>query len=118
MAFSPKKNILGSTWEWVKSMNRRFWLLKYLVAAVLTLGVTLFSGDKTLLGYLDLRERERYIQTEIKRERTIYERDSIRVSELKELGVGVEEIARERYLMHAPGEEVFIIKRPDSLAKE
>lgn len=117
LSFATDK-LLRPTIEKLREFNRRFWLLKYLATAAFILGVALFTGDRTLPAYLKLEERSRYISNEIEREAEMFLRDSTRVSELKELGVGVEEIARERYLMHAPGEEVFIIKRPDSLAKE
>ncbi|MDY3090341.1 MAG: septum formation initiator [Porphyromonas sp.] len=113
-----KDKLLRPLGRKLREFNRRFWFLKYLATAAFILGVAFFTGDRTLPAYLRLEERDSYISAEIKREAEMFQRDSTRVSELKELGLGVEEIARERYHMHAPGEEVFIIKRPDSMANE
>lgn len=99
------------------ALNRRFIWLKYVVVFVVIFVGTLMSSDKNIFNYLEMEERSDYINNEIERERALLTTDSLRLKELKGLGKGVENIARERYLMKAPGEQVFIIKKPDSLAK-
>ncbi len=101
--------------EMSASINRRFFWLKYILVFAIVFTTTFVLSNRSLMDYLRLEERYLYINKEIEREQELLSADSLRLNELKSLGKSVENIARERYLMKAPGEEVFIIKKPDSV---
>lgn len=101
--------------RWSVGVNRRFFWLKYVLVFTFIFFTTFGISERNILDYIKLEERYRYINNEIEREQSLLSADSLRLNELKSLGKSVENIARERYLMKSPGEQVFIIKKPDSI---
>ncbi|MDO4692309.1 MAG: septum formation initiator family protein [Porphyromonadaceae bacterium] len=83
---------------------------KYIIVLALLSIYTFVLREPTIWEYTSLLRRQIHIQNEIDSYRPIYEADSTRLSNLKTGKDRIEHIARERYLMKSPGEEIYIIK--------
>lgn len=73
-----------------------------------------------IIGFLDknnLIQRAKYeyeiimLRKEIKHYQEIYEADTERLNELQSSPEGIEKVARERYLMKNPNEDIYIFER-------
>lgn len=104
---------LQRTQAWLDAKDKERPWVKFVLVSIVLLLVTFACGNNSLWDYYKLLERERAILKEINEIKPKLEADSLRLNELKNLGEEIEAIARERYLMKSPGEEIFII-RPDS----
>ena len=83
----------------LSQVDRRFRWAKYVLVAVLA-SSSLFFGEYTVIDYFKLQRRGQVLQGEI---------DKLTLRELRHLGRGTEGIAREKYLMKSPGEQIFLI---------
>ncbi|KGN85485.1 septum formation initiator family protein [Porphyromonas sp. COT-290 OH860] len=93
--------------------DKRYCWAKYVIVFVLLSVYTFVLSEPTLWEYTSLLRREMHIKNEMDIYRPIYEADSTRLTNLKTGRDRVEHIARERYLMKSPGEEIYIIKSAD-----
>ena len=84
----------------LRDFNRRHPSLRYIAVGLAT------------VSYLGHMKRKAFLQKEYNYYRPRYEADSARLSEIKDNPELIEHIAREKYYMHAPGEELFIITTP------
>lgn len=71
-------------------------------------------GNNDLKDYWSLEERRQLIQGEIDELEPKLAADSTRLEDIKNQGREIEAVARERYLMKSPGEQIFIIKQDSS----
>lgn len=94
----------------LRAFDRRHLWVKYLIVFAYFSVSTLFFGEHTVMGYWENYQRQQTLNQEIKRIEPQFKRDSAYLERLKGLGAEVEVIAREKYLMKSPGEEIFIIK--------
>lgn len=95
--------------------HRHRWI-KYLVVVILA-STSLFFGQYTIIDYVKLEERKQMLESEIDKLEPKLQEDSVKLDELKHLGRGTEAIAREKYLMKSPGEQIFLLT-PDSTTKQ
>lgn len=93
--------------------EKRPWI-KFVLSFIGIALITFVWGNNTIWDYYKVVQRAGAIRDEINEIKPQLEADSIRLSELKELGEEVEVIARERYLMKSPGEEIFLLRQDSS----
>lgn len=67
-------------------------------------------SDHNLLQTYKRSKRISGLKKELRRARESYRQDSIRLEEIRSNKDGVEQIARERFMMKAPDEQVFLVK--------
>lgn len=82
---------------------------KYVIAVVLFLAVFLFIGDQSLLRFI---HRSREIR-ELEKQRDLYEaatEQAQREIQVLQQPDSLERYARERYFMHKPNEDIFLIE--------
>lgn len=82
---------------------------KYVIAVVLFLAVFLFIGDQSLLRFI---HRSREIR-ELEEQRNLYEaatEQAQREIQVLQQPDSLERYARERYFMHKPNEDIFLIE--------
>lgn len=92
--------------------RRRYWV-KFAVALILMMIYTFLMGHDTIMDKYSVEAREEYLMDELDRIEPLFESDSIRLERIKGQGAEVEHIAREKYLMKAPGEEIYIVAPSD-----
>ena len=83
---------------------------KYLITIVIFLIIIIFLDENNLLR----RARHKYeiseLKSEIERYREQYEHDTKLLEELSNNPEALEKIAREKYLMKKPNEDIFIFE--------
>lgn len=82
---------------------------KYLITCVIGLLLVCVIDENSLRRYAAHQFRINELNSEIQKYQEQFERDSIRLRTLINDPKGVERIARERYLMKRPNEEIFIM---------
>lgn len=93
----------------LSAYDNRYYLVKYAVALILAIVYTLFMGHDTILDERSVKARRAYLLEEQERLEPLFATDSARLERIKAQGAEVEHIAREKYLMKAPGEEIYIV---------
>ena len=94
----------------IKDLYRRIGRHKYAVTIGLFLLIICFLDQNNLMQRLQ-HKREIYSLTkEIEYYRELRDSSAQRLEELKNDSCNLERIAREKYRMHLPGEEIFIIE--------
>lgn len=83
---------------------------KYLITIVGFLVVIVFLDDNSLIQRAKHRREIEALKTEIEKYRSQFEKDTEMLKELTENPEALEKIAREKYLMKKPNEDVFIIE--------
>lgn len=91
----------------MKSFLKKYW--HWLLATVLFLVLVLFVSDLTLVGLIRTKSSVRRLHGEIERYKEQAQEDSIFIERLKD-DAFLEEYAREKHLMHAKEEQLFIIE--------
>lgn len=94
-------------------LNKRYPWARYVIVGAGILSMSLFVGESNIINYVRNQHRRQVIQREYNEYLPHYVADSTRLSEIRENPEYINRIARERYYMHQPGEEVFVL-RPDS----
>lgn len=82
---------------------------KYLITIVVGLLIVGVIDENSFRRYAVLQMRLNELNEELQACRDQYERDSARLSQLNANVKGVERIARERYLMKRPNEDIFVL---------
>lgn len=100
---------LSEVGRWLLQFDERHRWVKYLLFPAVILP-TLFLAESNIFEFYKLKERQLYLNSEIDDLRPRLTQDSLRLEQLREQSHELEHIARERYLMKAPGEEIFIIQ--------
>ncbi len=109
---TPKilEHLGGNIHHNLSQLDTRFKWAKYVLVALFFLSYLLFWGGKyTVMDYFRLQRRGQVLQGEIDKITPKLQEDSVRLRELRHLGRGTEVIAREKYLMKSPGEQIFLI---------
>ena len=103
-----KTNIMGRLQSIATSIrNNRF--TKYVVTLAIIILVVGFLDDNSFLNRQERIEEIEKLQYEISVLKKQYEEDTRKLQSLEEYE-NVERLAREKYLMKRPGEDVFVIK--------
>ncbi len=85
--------------------RRHIYLLVILIGVAITGVIDENSFRKQVMLHMELSE----LKAELEKAEEQFERDSIRLSALNANQKGVERIARERYFMKRPNEDIFIL---------
>lgn len=85
-------------------------LNKYWLVTILFIAITFFIGDSNLYNRYRYDERIRTLENEINRYQKEIEQNKKKIQELQTDKVGLEQFAREEYLMKKEDEDLFIIE--------
>jgi cell division protein FtsB len=85
-------------------------LNKYWIVTILFLSFTFLIGDSNLINRYKNDEKIRSLQNEIDKYKKEIERDRKKINELQTDKIGLEQFAREEYLMKKPDEDIFIVE--------
>ena len=99
--FSMSK--LMTVWSYIRQH-------KYLITVVLFLVIIVFLDENSLVQRAKQRKEIEALKVEIEKYRKQYEKDTETLKELTENPEALEKIAREKYLMKKPNEDVFIFE--------
>lgn len=92
------------------SWDARYKWGKYALAFLIVGGYTCGRGDYTLRRYIELKQRQYKVADELDELIPRFLSDSLRLENIRTNPEEVEYIAREKYLMKSPGEEIYIFK--------
>ena len=82
---------------------------KYIVVSAIALLLIGIVDEHSFRKYAMLTVRENEVREELRQAEENFARDSTRLQLLKANHQGVERIARERYFMKRPNEEIFVL---------
>ena len=85
-------------------------LNKYWLVTIIFLAMTFFIGDSNLINRYKYDDRIRYLEGEINRYKKEIEENKKKIRELQTDKTGLEQYAREEYLMKKDEEDIFIIE--------
>ena len=94
---------LMTIWEYVRKH-------KYMITVVGFLVIIVFLDDNSLIQRAKHRQEINALTTEIEKYRKQFEQDTETLKELTENPEALEKIAREKYLMKKPNEDIFIFE--------
>jgi len=83
---------------------------KYLIATVLFLSIVGFLDENSLWSRMKLKRQIEQVSSEIKKYRQEYEESTRKLGELISDSVSIERIAREKYFMKKPNEDIFVFE--------
>ena len=90
-------------WEYVRKH-------KYMITVVGFLVIIVFLDDNSLIQRAKQCQEIKALTAEIEKYRKQFEEDTEKLKELNENPDAMEKIAREKYLMKKPNEDVFIFE--------
>ena len=99
--FSMSK--LGTVWNYIRQH-------KYLITIALFGVIIVFLDENSLIQRAQHRQEINDLRTEIEKYRKQYEDDTERLKELTTNPEALEKIAREKYYMKKPNEDIFIFE--------
>ncbi|MDR1223304.1 MAG: septum formation initiator family protein [Tannerella sp.] len=85
-------------------------LNKYWLVTILFLAITFFTGDSNLYNRYRYEEKIRTLENEINRYKKEIEQNRKKIRELQTDRIGLEQFAREEYLMKGEDEDLFIVE--------
>jgi cell division protein FtsB len=83
---------------------------KYLITVLAFLVIIVFLDENSLIQRAQHRQEINDLTTEIEKYRKQYEEDTERLKELTTNPEALEKIAREKYFMKKPNEDIFIFE--------
>lgn len=83
---------------------------KYLITIVIFLVIIVFLDENNLINRFQHKNEIRLMKAEIEEYRKQFDEDTERLKELTDNPEGLEKIAREKYLMKKPNEDIFILE--------
>lgn len=83
---------------------------KYLITIVVFLVIIVFLDENNLINRFQHKNEIRVMKSEIEEYRKQFNEDTERLKELTDNPEGLEKIAREKYLMKKPNEDIFILE--------
>ncbi len=83
---------------------------KYLITIVAFLVIIVFLDENSLIQRAQHKREISTLKSEIARYRKQYEEDTRKLKELMDNPEALEKIAREKYLMKKPNEDIFIFE--------
>ena len=94
---------LNTVWNYIRQH-------KYLITILAFLVIIVFLDDNSLIQRAKQRQEINELTSEIEKYRKQYEEDTERLKELMSNPEAMEKIAREKYLMKKPNEDIFIFE--------
>ena len=91
---------------------------KYLITIVIGMLIVGVVDENSFRKYAILRMRQNELQQEYDKFHEQYERDSLRLQALEASQRGVERIARERYFMKRPNEDIFVLSTDERIDED
>ncbi|SKA02515.1 FtsB family cell division protein [Porphyromonas crevioricanis] len=101
---------LRSYRESYRGWRARHRYIPFVAVALISLLMIFVFSDHNLLQTYKRSKRISGLKKELRRARESYRQDSIRLEEIRSNKDGVEQIARERFMMKAPDEQVFLVE--------
>ena len=98
---------LASLWAYIRK-NRFF--NKYLVTLVIFAVILGFLDENNLMRRFQYAREESRLRSEIEKYRNEYEESTERLNELAVDSGAIERIAREKYLMKKPNEDIYVFE--------
>ena len=98
---------LASLWAYIRK-NRFF--NKYLVTLVIFAVILGFLDENNLMRRFQYTREESRLRSEIEKYRNEYEENTERLYELAVDSGAIERIAREKYLMKKPNEDIYVFE--------
>lgn len=95
--------------KFLKPFGRIISRYKYTITIVVCTAIVVFLDENSFLRRLEYNFQIRDLKAEIEKYNTEYERDSIRLYELKGNPKAITKVARERYFMKADDEDIFVL---------
>lgn len=96
------------------SKLKSIWLFicrhKYLITIAVFLTIIVFLDENNLIERFQHKHEIRTLKTEIERYRKQYNEDTEKLNNIMNKPEELEKIAREKYLMKKPNEDIFIIE--------
>lgn len=83
---------------------------KYLITILVFLLIIVFLDENSLIQRAKHQREINALKTEIEKYRKQYEEDTEMLKELEESPEALEKIAREKYFMKKPNEDIFIFE--------
>ena len=103
MSLKYWKEIILSIWSFICKH-------KYLITIVIFLVIIVFLDENNLINRFQHKNEIRLMKEEIEEYRKQFDEDTERLKELTDNPEGLEKIAREKYLMKKPNEDIFILE--------
>ena len=94
---------LASLWSFV-------WRRKYLITLVIFAVVVGFLDENSIMRRMGYAREESRLRDEIEKYRKEYEENTERLNELAVDSGAIERIAREKYLMKKPNEDIYVFE--------
>lgn len=94
---------------WQKLRKSRY-LNKYVITLLIFGVIIVFVDENSLLRRLSYTNQENQLRREIRRYRSEYEESTRRLNELALDSNAIERIAREKYLMKRPDEDIYVFQ--------
>lgn len=89
-----------------------FWLFirkhKYLITVGVFAVIIVFLDENSIIRRMKYVHEEQVLRSEIEKYRNEYEQSTERLGELAVDSGAIERVARERYLMKKPNEDIFV----------
>ena len=95
-----------SFWSFLCRHNR--WANKYVITLVLFVMVVGFLDENSLVRRMQYMREENRLLDEIERYSAEYKKNTIKLQELSVDSGAIERIAREKYLMKKPDEDIYV----------
>ncbi|WP_298075260.1 septum formation initiator family protein [uncultured Bacteroides sp.] len=92
---------LVSLWKFVRKN-------KYLITILVFAVIIVFLDENSILRRVKYAREEQVLRSEIEKYRNEYEESTRRLSELAVDSGAIERVAREKYLMKKPNEDVYV----------
>ena len=97
------------------SIRRFFGRYKYIITLLIFGVIIVFIDENSILRRMEVANEARNTRNEIEKYRKDFEESTLRLNELDADSNSIERIAREKYLMKKPNEDVYVFE--EDLAK-
>lgn len=84
---------------------------KYLITIVAFVAIIGFLDENSLIRHFEQEREIARLKEEIEKYRTDYEENTKRLNELNTNPDAIEQIAREKYLMKKPNEDIYVFEK-------
>lgn len=86
---------------------------KYFITIVAFTVIIVFLDENSMIRRLEYKHEIMQLKEEIKKYRTDYEENTQRLNEITTNPDAIEQIAREKYLMKKPNEDIFVFEEEE-----
>ncbi len=95
---------------WAFLCKHKHWLNKYVITLAVFAVIIVFLDENNLVRRLKITHEEHALRGEIEKYRKEYEDNTKRLKELAVDSGAIERIAREKYLMKKPNEDIYVFE--------